>query len=271
MPNHAKEEIRPDYLWHGVIPEAEDVCPDYSLVPEWNGSIVFSSRGCIRRCSFCVVRRIEPQYEAKSSIAHLIHPQHSRIIFWNNNFLASPYKFDILDFLEKYRNTSGKRVTVDFNQELDARLITPPAAEKLSKLKMDLIRLAYDRKEDGKYLQKVVKNLAEAGIRKKKILVYMLYNFQDTPADFLERLQNAMKWGIAVYPMRYQPSDALEKDRYVAPAWDPELLEMIAKARRVLGVNGAFPPYDGLVKKFLEARTLEEAMYLKEPKKKVQL
>lgn len=99
----------------------------------------------------------------------------------------------------------------------------------------------------------------------------MLYNFQDTPADFLERLQNAMKWGIAVYPMRYQPNDALEKDRYVAPAWSHELLEMIAKARRVLGVNGAFPPYDGLVKKFSEARTLEEAMYLREPKRKVQL
>lgn len=267
MVEHAKEVTRPDYLWQGVIPEAECVCPDYSLVPDWDASIVFSSRGCIRRCPFCVVWKIEPQYEAKSSIAHLIHPEHNKVIFWDNNFLASPYKFNILDFLEKYQNAKGKKVTVDFNQGLDARLVTPPVAEKLSKLKMDLIRLAYDRKEDGKYVYKAIENLVQAGIKRKKILVYMLYNFKDTPADFLERLQNAMRWGTAVYPMRYQPNDTLEKDKYVAPGWDAELLEMIAKARRVLGVNGTFAPYEALIKKFLKAQTLEEAMHLREPKK----
>ncbi|MEZ0535965.1 hypothetical protein ACAG39_01810 [Caldicellulosiruptoraceae bacterium PP1] len=264
MPEHAKYEIRPDYIWQRVIPEAEDICPDYSLVPEWDGSILFSSRGCIRRCPFCVVWKIESQYEAKNTISHLINPKYTRIIFWDNNFLASPYKLEIFEFLEKYRNIEGKKVKVDFNQGLDARLLTLPFAEKISNLKYDLIRLAYDKIEDRKYLLKAVQNLTEVGIKKRKILVYMLYNFQDTPDDFLERLKDVMDLGIVAYPMRYQPNDSLEKDKYVATSWTPELLEMVAKARRVLGSHGAFPPYDGLIKKIIEAESLDKAMYLRE-------
>jgi len=271
LKEHAEEEIKPDYIWEGMIDEAENLCPDYSLVPQWNGSIIFSSRGCIRRCPFCVVWRLEPEYHAIGEIRYLIHPRHSRIIFWDNNFLASPYKFEILDFLKSYNNEAGKQVEIDFNQGLDARLLTPPVAEKLYQLKMKSLRLAYDRVEDRWYLKKAIDNLKEAGFSTRKIIVYTLFNFKDTPEDFLERLKDMMEWGVAVYPMRYQPNNALKKDEYISPHWTRELLEMIAKARRVLGTNGAFPPYEGLRRKILNAQTLEEAMYLREPKKKERL
>ena len=39
-------------IYKGVMEEIEDMPPDYSLVPQWKASIVFSSRGCIRRCPF---------------------------------------------------------------------------------------------------------------------------------------------------------------------------------------------------------------------------
>ncbi len=38
---------------------------------------------------------------------------------------------------------------------------------------------------------------------------------------------------------------------------------MIAQARRVIGYGGAFPPHEGLRKKFLEARNFEEAFALR--------
>jgi len=41
---------------------------------------------------------------------------------------------------------------------------------------------------------------------------------------------------------------------------------MVAKARRVLGYGGAFPPYEGLVKKFSKAKNFYEAFSLREPK-----
>jgi hypothetical protein len=272
LPEHVQEVIKPDYIWQGVIPEAEEMCPDYSLIPDWNASIIFSSRGCIRRCPFCVVWKIEPEYKATDNIEHLIKPLYDKIIFWDNNFLASPYKFDILDYLITYRNEKGKKCEIDFNQGLDARLITVPIAEKIKQLKINLIRLAYDKSQDRNYLLSAIETLKAAGIRSKNILVYTIFNYKDTPDEFLERLNDVINWGAAAYPMRYQPNDALEKDKYIAPNWSPELLEMVAKARRVLGAHGAFPPYDGLIKKFGDAKNLEEAMSLRETsQKKVRL
>jgi radical SAM superfamily enzyme YgiQ (UPF0313 family) len=49
----------------GLVEDAEDVLPDYSLIPQWKASIVFSSRGCIRRCNFCSVPQIEPEFFCK--------------------------------------------------------------------------------------------------------------------------------------------------------------------------------------------------------------
>jgi len=40
-------------------------------------------------------------------------------------------------------------------------------------------------------------------------------------------------------------------------------LEMVAKARRVLGYGGAFPPYEGLKKKILGASSFEKAFELR--------
>jgi len=38
---------------------------------------------------------------------------------------------------------------------------------------------------------------------------------------------------------------------------------MVAKARRVIGYGGAFPPYKGLKKKFFNAKSFEEAFSLR--------
>ena len=57
--------------------------------------------------------------------------------------------------------------------------------------------------------------------------------------------------------MRFQPlrgTHAFEKDSYISPDWTPEKLNMVAKARRVIGYGGAFPPYKGLVSKFQGAK-----------------
>jgi hypothetical protein len=39
---------------------------------------------------------------------------------------------------------------------------------------------------------------------------------------------------------------------------------MIARARRVMGYGGAFPPYEGLRKKFASAKSFEEAFSLRQ-------
>lgn len=268
MPEHAQEEIKPDYIWQGIVPELEEILPDYSLVPNWNGSIIFTSRGCIRNCPFCAVPILEPHFVCRSSLSNLIYEGHDRVIFWDNNFLASPYHMEILEELISIKR-SKRSFHIDFNQGLDARLITLENAAAIASLRMKIIRLAYDSTHQRKALKKAIEMLNEAGVSKKRFLVYVMFNYKDTPDDFLGRVQDLLSWGVAVYPMRYQPTDALKKDSYVAPGWTPELLEMVADARRVLGVHGAWPSYEALKRKFMDAPDLRSALKLRNPKEAI--
>lgn len=244
----------------GLVPELENLLPDYSLIPEWNASILFSSRGCIRRCRFCSVPHLEPKFEVKDSIKHLIYPGHRKVILWDNNILASPYWWNIFDELEELG------LEVDFNQGLDARLLTDEIAPRLKKMRVPIVRLAYDSRGIRAHLKKAIRLLRETGISGRRILVYCLYGFLDTPQDFLDRVKDLVDWGVVAYPMRYQPLEPCKKDSYISPNWEREQLEMIAEARRVIGYGGALPPYEGLKKKLLNAGSFEEAFSLRPPK-----
>lgn len=89
---HLRDAFKNRIIIHkGIIKEVEDNLPDYSIVPNWKSSIIFTSRGCIRNCTFCSVKILEPKFTAKKSIKNLIYPGHKKIILWDNNILASPY------------------------------------------------------------------------------------------------------------------------------------------------------------------------------------
>ena len=72
-----------------------------------------------------------------------------------------------------------------------------------------------------------------------------------------------MEWGSSSYPMRFIPLDSLDKNKYISPLWTKEQLEMVAKARRVIGFGGSFIPYKAFVDKTMDSKTFEEAMYLR--------
>lgn len=260
-PDHLKDtfEIGNRIEIHkGLVPEAEDVLPDYSFMPEWKSSILFSSRGCIRKCHFCSVPQIEPEFKPKKSIRHLIYPGHKKVIFWDNNILASPYWSDIFKEVEELG------LEIDFNQGLDARLITEEITLRLKRLRIPLIRLAYDCNQIRRPLQKAIDLLKNAGIKGRKVLIYCLYNTEyDTPEDFLNRIKDLLDWGVVAYPMRYEPLNPRPKNTYISLNWSTTQLEMIAKARRVIGYGGAFPPYEGLRRKIVNSKNFIEAFSLR--------
>jgi hypothetical protein len=269
MPEHAAG-CGADDLFKGIEKGAEDLMPDYALVPDWHrhraASIVFASRGCIRKCDFCAVPRLEGkpfQMRATTRIKHLVHPDHKRVIFWDNNILGESH------WPEVFEEIYELGLEVDFNQGLDARLISEHVAHELKRLKLPTIRMAYDFIGMRKSIQRAIINLRGAGVagnRMKHVCCYVLYNHRDTPHDLFERVRDLLAWGVAAYPMRFQPlsgEDALEKDSYVAPNWTAEQLDMVAAARRVIGYGGAFPSYEGLVKKFANAQGFDDAFGLR--------
>lgn len=269
-PEHAKESGA-DYVHEGIYPELEDELPDYSLIPKWHkeekASVLFTSRGCIRKCSFCAVPALEGrpvQFRKTKSIRHLIHPDHTKVILWDNNILGEKHWPDVVDEIKELN------LSVDFNQGLDARLITEEVAERFRGLKMPVVRIAYDFPGMGKAVRRALDRIESAGFNRRKVISYALYNFEDTPEDLFERVRDLLDWGATAYPMRYVPlngPESLSKSAHIAGNWTPEQLEMVARARRVIGYGGAFPPYEGLRKKFLKARNFEEAFSLRERKR----
>ncbi len=274
LPSHLKKNFPYVKVHSGLVSEAENLLPAYHLLnqvdkwKDWNKSIVFTTRGCIRKCPFCVVPKIEGgMKEPKFSILPMIHPAHKEVVIWDNDFLASPYAKDILIEL---RDGGYK---ADFNQGLDARLMTEEFANILADIKSPSIHMAYDWPWEGPYIEKAIEYLGNAGYKKKNLIFYVLHNFYDeqhkkgdTPADFFHRLRDLMKWGASAYPMRYIPLNSLTRRGFVSPLWTEDQLEMIADARRVLGYAGTFVNYRALADKFLSASSFKEALELR-PKK----
>jgi len=263
-PEHLKEHFKDRIeLTIGLCDFAEEVVPDYSLVPDFKQNILFTSRGCLRKCKFCVVHRIEPEFKAKKTIKPYINPEFKKLTLFDNNFLASPYWENIIEEIYELK------LEVDFNQGLDARLVNGKVVEKLSLIKPKILRFAYDNIKIGKKVKEVIEKFRAIGYNSSQIRFYVLYNSEDdTPQDFLERVRNLMEWGATAYPMKFVPLKPVEKNEYISPNWTPELVEMVFKACRVLGRHGGLISCETLKRKFGEAKTLEEALHLDPPKKK---
>jgi len=273
--------LRPDHasttgvrVHPGIFPDLEDILPDYEIVPEWHhkrrASIFFTHRGCIRKCKFCAVPALEGkpvQLRSNLSIRHLVHPQHDKAILWDNNILGEPNWQDVVGELAEL-SSENEKFEVDFNQGLDARLINEQVAEMLAKVRMPIVRVAYDFPGMGRSVKNAIEFLSAVGFYRRNIISYVLFNFEDSPEDLFTRVRDLLNWGASAYPMRFQPLDTLEKDSHIGPKWTKEQLEMVANARRVIGYGGAFPPYEGLRKKFESARNFEEAFGLWNPKSK---
>ena len=259
----------------GLFEKADQYLPAYDLLKEvecwnkWDSTIVFTSRGCIRHCPYCVVPKLEGHARRViDNIDRFIFPGHKRIILWDNNFFALP---DWKKVLNQLKNTG---LSVDFNQGIDCRLIDEEKARMVADIRTPIIRMAFDKPDEKIAIENAVKLFNEFGIYGRKIFIYVLYNFYDQeyggdfPADFFERIQTIADLGCVSYPMRYEPLSSIQKNQFVSPYWTSDQLDMVVRSRRILGFGGAFPPYEGLVKKFKVANTFEQAFCLY-PKKKI--
>ncbi len=224
----------------GLLPEAESFNPDYSLlstVP--NYSIIHTSRGCVRRCGFCMVTKLEPKFSCCFEWDKNVQPEARAILFYDNNWLAKPKK-DIIHDVNIMRSLIAKKVitSFDFNQGLDARLLTSEYADLLAGLPIRPVRFAFDGMQADGYFQRAVEKMARRGFRIFRN--YVLYNFNDTPRDlyyrFSEHARRSAELHIAceAFPMRYQPimlADA--KRNYCGKHWTMKqrsgIMEIVAK------------------------------------------
>lgn len=220
----------------GLLMEAEECPPDYSLFPKYPNSISFTSRGCFRKCSYCVVPILEPNFITREYWEMDVNPNSEKIIFWDNNWLFSP------NFREDVEKLKSIGKPYDFNQGLDCRLFDEKKAKALAQTKIEPLRFAFDGPSQEGHIQDAIHIAQNHGFH--DIRVYVLYNSEeeyDTPEYFFQRINELNKLKVAVYPMRYRPIDSTQT-HWVSPRWDKKVL-------RGLKLNLIFFCKDGLIKK----------------------
>lgn len=94
-----------------------------------NSGIGFSSRGCVRKCGFCIVPRSEGKFRQENEIKDLLNPNSNVLILLDNNLTADPY------VLEKLQEIKERKLIVDITQGIDVRLLTPEIAQAFSQVK----------------------------------------------------------------------------------------------------------------------------------------
>ena len=126
-------------IYDSLPDEIDDMFPDYSIYPKVNYAIGYLTRGCIRNCPWCVVPKKEGKIRAYRTWREIKRTDSRDIVFMDNNVLACEHG------IEQMKDMVCENVRVDFNQGLDARLITPEIAELLGKLKwIEYVRVSCD-------------------------------------------------------------------------------------------------------------------------------
>ena len=154
--------------------EIEHHMPDYHLYDVWvqkqiaNGkkpkefsyytdySIGFLTRGCFRKCAFCVNQNYD-RVELHSPLAEFHDPDRPKICLLDDNFFGTPKWLGLMYDLR------GSHKPFQFKQGLDERLLTHDKCVAL-----------FDSKYDGDYIF-AFDNLADAELIEEKIKLARIY------------------------------------------------------------------------------------------------
>ena len=191
------------YKDYGSLPpEVEKMFPDYSIYPQYHQAIGFLTRGCCRRCEWCIVPRKEGSIRPAATWEQLKRPDSRELVLMDNNVLACGHG------LEQIERMGREAVWVDFNQGLDARLIGPDTAALLAKLKwIRFVRLSCDTSAMVPVIEQAAAYLKEAGVAPSRLWCYLLVR---DVADAHKRVLALEKLGFDVFAQPYRDYDGGE-------------------------------------------------------------
>lgn len=200
-----------------LAPEIETMYPDYSIYPEYTGygqslkkqtAYGFLTRGCPRGCGFCHVAPKEGKCSRK--VADLSQ-------FWNgqgNICLSDPNILACKDAPDLLQQLIDSKATIEFNQGLDARLITKEKAELLASMKIKCPHFAMDSMQAMEPVKRGLKLYVEAYKKIKgkwnwrNAKVFCLTNFDTTHEQDMERVRAIQECECWPYIMVYNKETA---------------------------------------------------------------
>ncbi len=166
---------------------------DYSIYPQYQFSIQFFSRGCLRSCPFCLVREKEGYIHPVEPVE--LNPNGKWIEVLDNNFFANPEWKSAIQYLLKARqpvNLHG----------VDVRIMDEEQAYWLNRLHLRRsIHIAWDLPQID-----LTDKLREVTryIKPYKLMCYILIGFNSTVEQDMYRIERCRELGIKPYVMPYR-------------------------------------------------------------------
>lgn len=164
-------------------------------------SIGFLTRGCFRKCGFCVNKKYDKVF-VHSPLEEFYDEHRKKICLLDDNFLGYPNWEELLDALIE----TGK--PYKFKQGLDERLLTDYKCKRLFSSNYDGdITFAFDNIGDYELIHQKLE-LIRKNTDAKNIKFYVLVGFDSTDVTDIEnafkRIELLMRYHCLPYIMRYQ-------------------------------------------------------------------
>lgn len=226
----------------------EDLIPDYDILnqidykyPVYDAYFAYTSRGCIRKCHFCGVPKLEGTQRDTDSLTSVVrtitelYGPKKDLLLMDNNVVASPRFKEIIAEIRDLGFLPGAKLQrkhervpvqrrVDFNQGVDARILckSPIYLRELATICLRPLRIAFDHLGVKDPYEMSVRYAHEAGLT--ELSNYMLYNFHDSPEDLFERMRLNVhlneQLGVRIwsFPMRYLPTDRPDRG-HIGSKW----------------------------------------------------
>lgn len=135
---------------------------------------------------------------------------------------------------EKLFKRAKRTRRIDFNQGVDARLVTEKKMTKLAEINIKPLRIAFDDYSMKETYIHAVRLAVENGI--KDLSNYLLYNYEDKPEELYYRMRinidlcDELGCNIFSFPMKYHPiadPEYFQNRDYVGKNWNRKFIRAI--------------------------------------------
>ncbi len=190
--------------------------PDYSIYPQIDNKTAygFLTRGCPNKCKWCIVPQKEGKIAPYMDVEEIAIEGRKELILMDNNILASDYGLQQIEKIVKLK------IKVDFNQALDARLVTPEIAKLLAKVKwIKRIRFGCDTHQQIAECERAIGLIDRYGYKGEYFFYCILLD------DFKESFQRVNHWkqkGRRYLP-HCQPFRDINNPHQIIPQWQKDL------------------------------------------------
>lgn len=135
---------------------------------------------------------------------------------------------------KKHFHQLKRKRSIDFNQGVDARLVTDEKMAKLAEIAIDPLRIAFDHYEQRDIYVRAIESAARHGIT--HLSNYLLYNFKDRPEHLYYRMKINVelceRLNVVIYsfPMKYHPirdPEYFRNRNYIGEHWNRKFIRAV--------------------------------------------